>query len=202
MNKRVTSIVLTGAVGLGGLTTGLVLAPAAVMAQTGGTTSSDALSDRVSRIAQALSGLVSDGTIDQRQADAVATALADKLPGRGVRGPRGGMSLHAAAAVLGVTEDALRTALQGGQTLAGVAESKGVGRQALIDALVAAASKRLDAEVAEGDLTQAQADQRKTGLVERVTAQVDRAGLPQHGPRGSADSADETGGAGGTGGTG
>ena len=61
-------------------------------------------------------------------------------PGRGLgRGHKGGFGLTAAAEALDMTEDELRTALQGGKTLAEVAADQGVEKQALID-------KRRDAQ--------------------------------------------------------
>jgi ribosomal protein S20 len=185
VNERVTSILLTGALGLGGLTAGLVVAPAVAQAQSSDTTTADVTSGRASRIADALSGLVSDGTITRAQADRVATTLADQLPHRGGRhgGHGGGRHLEAAAKALGVSEGDLRTELRAGRSLAQVAQARGVPRQALVDALVAAASSHLDEQVAEGELTQAQADRRKAGLAERVEAKVDQPGLRGRGGR-------------------
>lgn len=180
MSKRVTSLVLAGVLGLGAGATSLVVVPAVAMAQTSETSTSDAVSDRVTRIKEALAGLVGDGSITQAQADEVATTLAEQLPSRGGR-HGGGRNLAAAAEVLGITADELRTALEGGRSIADVAAERGVEKQAVVDALVAAATERIDAELADGRLTQAQADERKAELVERVTAQVERAGLPERG---------------------
>lgn len=190
MNKRVTSLVLAGALGLGGAATGLVLAPAVASAATGEQSAADALGDRVSRITQALAGLVSDGSITQQQADEVATSLAERLPVHGhghghggPGGPGGGLGLETAAEVLGTTTGELRAALEGGQSLADVAADRGVDTRTLVDELVAAASERLDEKVAAGRATQAEADDRKAELTERVTAQVEREGLPARGER-------------------
>ena len=118
MRQRVTSIVLASALGLGGVVAGVVLAPVAATAATSGTV---AVGDRLDRIKDALAGLVSDGSITQEQADEVATTLDEALPqGRGGgHGPGaatgGGLrGLDTAATTLGVTEDELRAALQGG----------------------------------------------------------------------------------------
>ncbi|HWG92642.1 MAG TPA: hypothetical protein VNU66_00250 [Mycobacteriales bacterium] len=200
MKKRASSLALTGVLGLAGLTAGVVVAPAVAVAQTSGTSTTDAVSERVTRIAEALSGLVSDGSLTQEQADEVATVLAERMPhpgaghghghGRGHGGP--GRHLDAAAEALGISRDELRTALRDGQSLAEVAEANGVERQALVDALVAAASEHLDEQVAEGDLTQEQADERKAELAERVEEMVDRAGPPARGDRpGRGGAADE-----------
>jgi hypothetical protein len=191
VDKRATSILLAGALGLGGLTTGLVVVPAAAQAQSSETSSADGPSGRAGRIAAALSGLVADGSMTQAQADRVATTLAEELPRHGGRGHGKGRGRHldAAAEALGMSEAELRTALRSGQTLAQVAETRGVERQALVEALVAAASAHLDEQVAEGDLTQAEADERKAGLAERVGAQLDRVGPRGRGHRPGAEGA-------------
>jgi hypothetical protein len=185
VDKSVTALLLTAALGLGGTTAGLVVAPAVAQAQPSGTSTADAVDERVRRIAGALSGLVADGSITQAQAHEVATTLAERLPGREGRHGRGRGARHldAAAAALGLPQDALRAELRGGRSLAQVAEARGVERPVLVDALVAAASRHLDQEVAEGDLTQAQADARKAGLAQRVGAELDRVGLRGRGGR-------------------
>jgi polyhydroxyalkanoate synthesis regulator phasin len=195
IRTRATGFALATALGLGGVTTGLVIAPAVASAATDETTTtSEAVGDRLSRIKDALSGLVSDGSITQEQADEVATTLDEALPQRGPGGP-GGMghggpgghhggrhlALDTAASTLGVTEDELRTALGSGQSLADVAESEGVSKDALITALVDEAKAHLAEEVTEGDLTQEQADARAAELTERVTAMVEREGLGRGG---------------------
>src|SRR4051794_7705998 len=148
VKKRVGTIALASAVGLGGLATGVVVAPALANAATSESPAPSASSpaqppappappspqDRAARIKDALSGLVSDGTITQAQADKVASTLADKLPagrGHGFGGPGGpggpgghgpgGARLDAAAKALGVSPEDLRTALRDGKSLADVA---------------------------------------------------------------------------------
>src|SRR5207244_1811565 len=53
----------------------------------------------------------------------------------------------------------LRSALQGGKSLADVAKAKGIDPAKVVDALVAELKAHLDAEVTSGEHTQAQADQ-------------------------------------------
>jgi hypothetical protein len=122
----------------------------------------------------ALDKLVSDGTIDQSQADAVSQALEAAKPADrgGDHHGGGGMGLSAAATALGISEADLRTALEGGKTIAQVAADKGVDVQTVIDAMVAAANAHIDSEVASGEITQAQADARKADVVARVTEAV------------------------------
>lgn len=95
-------------------------------------------------------------------------------PGRG--GHHGGRGVAArldtVADALGITEDELHDALEDGQTIAEVAEANGVDVQTVIDALVAEAKTHLDEKVAEGDLTQAEADERLTEITDRITEMV------------------------------
>ena len=183
MRKKLAAIALAGTLGLTGAAGAALLVPAASYAATGDST---ALTERVTSLKEALAGLVTDGTITQAQADKVATLLAESGPGFGGRGPGGhGPGLEAAAEALGMTPDELRSAAQAGRTLADLAEEKGVAEGALVDAMVAAAKEHLAEEVAEGDLTQAQADERAADLETRITERLDqplRAGRGGHGP--------------------
>lgn len=169
MNKRTASIVLASTLALG--TAGVALTPA--LADT-------APGQRVTKIKDALSGLVKDGTLTQAQADKVATTLDEKLPERRHGGPRGAQ-LKDAVEALGVTPQELRTALESGKSLADVAATKGISRDALVAKLVTAAKTHLAEEVTEGDLTQAQADARLADLTTRIGQLVDRKGLPERG---------------------
>ena len=78
-------------------------------------------------------------------------------------------SLAVAASTLGISEDAVKAQLQAGKSLAEIAGDK---TPALIDALVADAEARLAQAVTDGKLTQAQADERKAGLRDRITKMV------------------------------
>lgn len=204
MRNKTSNVLLATLLGLGGLGTGLVVAPAIAAAATSETTATAAVGDRLSRIKDALGGLVTDGTITQGQADRVATTLDEALPrggpgghhggpGRHRGGPGGGRHLDTAATTLGMSAEELRTALEGGQSLAGVADSKGVSKDTLINALVEAQKQHLAEKVAEGDLTQAEADERSAELTAQVTDRVEREGLParRHG-RGAPPATTET----------
>lgn len=190
MNKRVVSIVLASAVGLGAASS-LALVPAFAAAD-----DKSASVSKPTPFKDALQGLVTDGTLTQAQADKVAAALKAARPdgrhgfggkdSRGGREHRGGQPLAEAAKVLGVTVAELRTALGSGKSLADVASSKGISKATLISKLLAAAKAHLAAEVKEGDLTQAQADKRLALLKDRIADLVDRKGLPMrpgHGER-------------------
>lgn len=82
-----------------------------------------------------------------------------------------GEHLEAAASALGMSVEELRTELAAGKSLATVATEKGVEKQKVIDALVAAANARLDAM--------------KDELPARMAELVEREGLGRgHGGRG------------------
>ena len=182
MRQRIPSLVLASALGLGGVVAGVALAP---VAATAATSSTAAVGDRLERIKDALSGLVSDGSITQEQADEVATTLDEALPrgrgrfgGHGRGGPGGLRGLDTAATTLGVAEHELRAALQGGQSLADVAADQGVEQQVLVDALVAEAEEHLAEHAERKGLTDEQVAERTARVRERVEALVDREGLP------------------------
>ena len=104
-----------------------------------------------------------------------------RRPGHRHHGP--GPALAAAAGAIGIAEDELLTALRSGQSIAQVAQSKGVEVQKVIDAVVADARTRLAEKVQSGDLTQAQADEKLATLAPRVTDMVNRTGGTGHGPK-------------------
>ena len=80
------------------------------------------------------------------------------------RGPLGASTSKRLRAAIGIEVDALREALRNGQTIAEVAEANGVEVQAVVDALVADAIARIDEAVANGRLTQEEADEKKAEL--------------------------------------
>jgi polyhydroxyalkanoate synthesis regulator phasin len=175
--KWIITTTAAGAVMVGGLA---VAGPALAEDPTG--------TSAVERITEVLAGLVDDGSITQEQADEVAATLADSgLGGPGGRGGHGpGMDVTVAAETLGMTEDELRTALEAdGATLAQVAEDQAVEEADLVDALVAAGEERIADAVADGRLTQEEADERLADLEAQVTERVEsplpeRPGGPGH----------------------
>jgi hypothetical protein len=100
------------------------------------------------------------------------TAPAGDRAGHGGPGGLDADDLTAAAGALGMTEADLTTALQGGQTVAAVATTKGVDLQKVIDAIVASDKAEIAAAVTAGTMTQAQADQRLANLAQHVTDEV------------------------------
>jgi hypothetical protein len=105
-----------------------------------------------------------------------------------VLGHRGGPGhgfghVEAAATYLGLTEAELRSQLEGGKTMADVAKAQGKTVDGLVAALVADEKKELDAAVAAGRLTQAQANAMLADAKSRFTDIVNGT-FPDHGPRG------------------
>jgi hypothetical protein len=195
MNKKLVSVTL-GAGLIVGSAAGLIAVPALSGAQSTSSTTATAPANRPDpsvRLNETLKPLVA-GTITQAQADAVIAALKADMPERGERGRggKGGAGLEVVAQALGMTADELHTALKGGQTLAQVAESKGVNVQVVVDALVASATNHINEKVASGDITQAEADAKLAELSQRVTDMVNnprpeggqRGGKSGHGPNG------------------
>lgn len=147
------------------------LNPTWASAATGG--SSEVVTDRIEEIKDALSGLVSDGTLTQNQADEVAETLGDSDLGHHHGPPRGRLEPQTLADALGISVDQLRAAVEQGQTLAQVAEAEGIGRDDLVEKLVAAAEAKLDEEVSAGRLTEAEADELRGDLTGRIGESVD-----------------------------
>lgn len=124
------------------------------------------------RIADALAGLVGNGTITQEQADAVSEALGKaRAEAREQRDERRAQRQADVDALLedtlGMTRAELRDQLRAGKTLKEVAGDKA---DELAAAAVALVEKGTAQAVADGRLTQAQADQIVAGAKERAAA--------------------------------
>jgi ribosomal protein S20 len=144
----------------------------------------DALAALESRLAQA----VENGKLTQEKADEILAAAPGKIDeflaapakelGKGMRHGFGGIGqnvLATVAGVLGTDEETLKTQLRDGATIAEIAGDK---TQAVIDALVAEASAKIDQAVADGKLTQERADEMKANLADRITRMVNEGGRP------------------------
>ena len=179
MRKKIVLATAAGALALGGLG-----AAVPAMAAGDGTTGTSTATSAEDRIRDALSGLVDDGSISQEQADEVATTLGESGIGdRGHGGGGRGLALATAAETLGLSEDDLRSALEADDaTLASVAADQGVAVEDLQAALVESAQARLDQAVADGRLTQEEADERAADLESRIADLVQSTDVG--GPRG------------------
>ena len=171
MKKMITAAAVAASVAIGGVAGVALGVPTLASAQ-------ETADETVTWIDEALSGLVSDGTINQAQADAVESALEEAKPDRPHRGHRPGhriarhFAMDALAEALGMSNSELREALSEDKSLADIAGERGVEVQTAIDALVAQHKAHLDEHVAAGDLTQEKADARLAKFTERVTALV------------------------------
>ena len=85
-----------------------------------------------------------------------------------------GGGLGAAASYLGLSASALRTQLANGQTFAQIANARGRTVDGFVAAMVAAQKKLLDAAVANGALTQAQATALQSRFAVRIKDLVNR----------------------------
>jgi polyhydroxyalkanoate synthesis regulator phasin len=99
--------------------------------------------------------------------------------GPGMMGP--GNQLETAAKTIGVSVDDLRTALKSGKSIADVAKSKNVPEQKVIDAMVAEASKNIDAAVTDGKLDKDRAADIKKDLPDHIKNFVEFAFKPGQG---------------------
>lgn len=126
---------------------------------------------RGDKVASVLDGLVKKGTFSQAQADEFKKAMTEA--GDAARAAHD--AAHAERTkvitdVLGIDEATLKSKLEAGQSLATIAGAK---KDALITALVAFETKKIDADVAAGKLTAAQATAIKADLKTRITAHVE-----------------------------
>jgi hypothetical protein len=135
---------------------------------------------------QVLDQAVAEGWLTQEQADLYQWRM-NQAPRKGMWGMGkgfGGMGpgMHGfgmgdslvsiAADKLGMKLTDLLTELQNGKSIADVAKEKGVDTQVIVDAYVAQAKETLDKAVADGNITQKQADYQLEQLQTRVTEQL------------------------------
>ena len=117
-----------------------------------------------------LSTLVTNGTITQSQADAIAKAATDLRGAAKAMKEANRASLDAVVtSTLGISSDTVKSRMKAGESLAQIAGDK---KDALIAALSAEVNKQIDAAVAAGKVTAAQAATQKAKTTERVTKMV------------------------------
>ncbi len=134
-------------------------------------------------LATILKDLVTKGTLTQAQADALTAAVTAAKVARDADRPMGGKGgpLDADRAAMqalvsttiGVDSATIKSRLKAGESLAQIAGAK---KDALIAAIVAEKTKHIDAAVAAGKLTAAQATEKKANLVAHVTEEVNEVG--------------------------
>lgn len=184
MKKLMAAGLLTAS--LVGGTAGTAIYGFAAGAQDETTTTTEAPADasakpeRGDRVRTALQGLVDDGTLTAEQVEKVIEALDAARPAHGPRGE----TMTAVAEALNLEASELREKLQGGSTLAQIAEEQGVEVQTLIDLMVAEATEHIQQHVTDGKITQEQADTRIAELTERITDAANNGGRFGPGGRG------------------
>jgi hypothetical protein len=175
MKKLIASIAIAAALGGGAFALNTVL-PAGAQTDTGtqSQTGPDGRHPRGAWAKAALDKLVQDGTITQAQEDAVIQALKDARPDRPGRGERFHKLLRAtievSAETIGITPEELKAELQAGKSIAEVAAEHNVSVDDVKQALVDAATAKINEAVANGRITQERAD----NLIERLPALVER----------------------------
>jgi polyhydroxyalkanoate synthesis regulator phasin len=131
-------------------------------------------SDEDGQLASVLAALVTKGTLTQAQVDSINAALAAARTADQMQGD----TRHAAhetliATTLGISVATLESRLAAGDSLATIAGAK---TGALVVALVAEATKEIDAAVTAGKITAAQATAFKAILAAQITAMVNATG--------------------------
>ena len=127
--------------------------------------------DQGAGLATILSTLVKAGTITQAQADAItAAATAARSAHDANKGTNRQAHQTLIATTIGKSTAEIQADLATGKSLGVIAGDK---RAALITALVADHTKRIDAAVTAGKMTAAQATTMKADLTAHVTAKVD-----------------------------
>lgn len=131
--------------------------------------------------ASVLDGLVGKGTLTAAQADAIKKAMEDaRVAEKSAHDARDAERVKVITETLGISEADLTARLKAGDSLATIAGAK---KDSLISALVALHTKKIDADVAAGKLTAAQATTLKANLKDHVTAEVERTKGPGMGPK-------------------
>jgi hypothetical protein len=187
--KKVAAIVITtvaltaGTIGISSAASKTTKASITRVSTSRTTIGANAMKGHGAEVASVLAALVTKGTITQAQSDAITAALAaaetaehaNNPQGAPMGGPKGGglidpsATLSIITSVTGVDAATIQKRLAAGETLGAIAGAK---KDALIAALVADETKRIDAAVTAGKLTAAQATTLKSTLTAHVTDEV------------------------------
>jgi uncharacterized protein YidB (DUF937 family) len=139
--------------------------------------------DYLAQLTTNLNQAVTDGEIAQKQADwmleQAKAQVTERLNTAGAASGSHGFRadvhlLSVAAETLGMTQSDLLTELGAGRTIADVAQERGVDPQTIVDAYLSQLTTNLNQAVADGKITQSQADtmleQAKTKAPERLNS--------------------------------
>ena len=173
-----------------GLEGGDTLADIAAANGSSGTALVDSL---VADLTEKLDGAVADERIDQGKADEILAEASEKITTmvnstqeeiqaireaeqaerRAERETRQVERQETLSSVVGVPFEDIQAALEEGETtLAAIAAEQGVDLETLVNGLVAPAAADLADKVADGTLTQEEADERLAEMTERITERV------------------------------
>lgn len=106
-----------------------------------------------------------DGTRADRRGDRDGTRSEGRKGG-------GGCNQEALADAIGISVDELSAAREEGASLAEIAEANGVDPDVVAEVLIADVNAKLDAKVAEGDLTEEEAAERLAEKSERIEDRI------------------------------
>ena len=147
-----------------------------------GASAHDRMGEKGQGLSSILTGLVSKGTLTQTQGDAITKALTDaRGAAKAAHDAARAEHIKVITDALGIDEATLKSRVEAGESLATIAGAK---KDALITALVAYETKKIDAAVTAGKLTAAQATAMKANLSAHVTAKVEATKGMGKGPKG------------------
>jgi hypothetical protein len=138
-------------------------------------------------------GGIANAQVDDTTVPAETTAedgdTTDKAARRAARQEARQANRDEVASLLGLDADALREQIQGGSTLADVAQTQGVETSDVVNLLVDQKTERIDAAVEAGRITAEEAAEKAAELEERVQTRVEEGrperGEGERGPRGN-----------------
>ena len=142
----------------------------------------DALDSAIKQSAeQTIDEAVASGKLTQEQGAILKQRIQEGkglLPfggrwGLGPRFPGFGLRLNTVASTLGITTDELRSELTSGKTLSQIIAEHGKTVDEVVNALVAEAKTKLDQAVADGRVTQQQADEILSALPDRLKQMIE-----------------------------
>ena len=147
-----------------------------------GASAHDRMGEKGQGLSSILTGLVSKGTLTQTQVDAITKALTDaRGAAKAAHDAARAEHIKVITDALGIDEATLKSRVEAGESLATIAGAK---KDALITALVAYETKKIDAAITAGKLTAAQATAMKANLSAHVTAKVEATKGMGKGPKG------------------
>jgi hypothetical protein len=173
MRKSFTAVVLVAGMALGSVLTMALNPVGAASALVGASPAAKGSHQNI--LQQALSTLVGNGTITQKQSDAIQGQVKqDQGAFWAKRPPLGRQDVAKVAFLLGIDAATLRTDLRSGLTIAQVATAKGISPATLAGQVTTLLDKAIDAQVAAHHLTAARAATMKANLPARITALLNR----------------------------